>query len=119
VISVVDDDPSFLKSVGRLLRANGFEARLFSSAEEFLEAGQSDATCLVLDIQLGEISGIELQRNLLRSGSAIPVVFITANDSEAVQRAARDVGCIGYLTKPFPPNALIDAISRTPTAVTN
>jgi FixJ family two-component response regulator len=116
VIFVVDDDPSLLKSVGRLLRANGLEAQLFSSAEALLEAGHSEATCLVLDIQLGGISGIELQRKLLRSGYTIPVVFITANDSEAAQRAAKEVGCVGYLTKPFAPKALMDAVSKASTA---
>jgi FixJ family two-component response regulator len=84
-IFVIDDDPSFLKSVGRALSAQGFEARLFSSAESFQQTDQGEASCLVLDIQLGGMSGIDLRRELVRSGSQIPVVFITANDNDKDQ----------------------------------
>jgi FixJ family two-component response regulator len=113
VIFVVDDDPEMLKSLGRLLRAHGFEARLFASAEAFrARPDQAEATCLILDIQLGATSGIELRRELARSGSRLPVVFVTANDTEAIERAAKEAGCVAFLTKPFSTKALLDAVGR-------
>jgi CheY-like chemotaxis protein len=112
VIFVVDDDPSLLKSVGRSLRAHGYEARTFPSAEAFQAVERSEASCLVLDIHLGGTSGIELQRELARSGSSIPVVFITGNDNEATERAAKEAGCIAYLAKPFTTKALMDAVNK-------
>jgi FixJ family two-component response regulator len=111
-IFVIDDDPSFLKSVGRALTAHGFETQLFSSAESFQQTDQGEASCLVLDIQLGGMSGIDLRRELARSGSQIPVVFITADDNERTKRAANEAGCTAYLTKPFSPQALLDAVNR-------
>ena len=113
VIFVVDDDPDMLRSLGRLLKAHGFETRVFPSAEAFLaQADQADATCLILDIQLGGASGIELRRELSRSGSLVPVVFITANDNEATERAAIEAGCVAFLSKPFTARALLDAVGK-------
>ena len=112
VVCVVDDDPSFLGSLGRLLRANGFEAHLFSSAESFLEADvEEKASCLVLDVQLGGISGIELQRELGRREYRIPVIIMTGKHAEATEQAARNAGCSAYLAKPFTTESLMDAIS--------
>ena len=112
-ILVVDDDPSLLQGLGRLLSANDFEAHLFSSAESFLEAARGvKASCLVLDIQLPGISGIELQRELARRGHEIPVIFMTGNGAEATERAARKAGCVAYLAKPFKMEALIEAIRK-------
>ena len=113
VIFVVDDDPDMLRSLARLLKAHGFETRAFPSAEAFLaQADQADATCLILDIQLGGVSGIELRRELSRSGSPVPVVFITANDNEATERAAIEAGCVAFLSKPFTARALLDAVGK-------
>jgi FixJ family two-component response regulator len=112
-IYVVDDDPSILKSIGRLLKVLGFGVQTFSSAEEFwARANPTDAVCLVLDIHLGGASGIELRRQLLQSGSAVPVIFITGNDSETTRKAAFQAGCAAYLPKPFSANALVDGINR-------
>src|SRR5262245_4896177 len=78
-IAVVDDDPSMLKGLVRLLNAHGFGTQAFASAEAFLaDSGAGSAACLVLDIHLGGISGIELRRRLTASGSRLPVIFITA-----------------------------------------
>jgi FixJ family two-component response regulator len=83
VVIVVDDDPALLKSVARLLAHHGIESRTFSSAEALLESDSVQAaTCLLLDIHFGGISGIELQRRLAASGSKWPVIFMTANDDE-------------------------------------
>jgi FixJ family two-component response regulator len=112
VVIVVDDDTGFLKSVARLLAYNGIETRTFASAEALIESGSAPTgTCLLLDIRLGGISGIELQHRLAASGSKCPVIFMTANDDEATRNAAVDAGCIAYLCKPFASQVLLDAIS--------
>ena len=113
VVIVVDDDPGFLKGVARLLAYNGIETRTFASAEALIESGSaSTATCLLLDIRLGGISGIELQHRLAASGSKCPVIFMTANDDEATRNQAVDAGCIAYLRKPFASQVLLDAIGK-------
>jgi FixJ family two-component response regulator len=113
VVIVVDDNPAFLKSVARLLSVHGFDTRTFGSAEALLD---SDATrteaCLLLDIDLGGISGIELQRRLAASGSKCPVIFMTAIDDDATRNEAMEAGCIAYLRKPFAPQLLLDAIRK-------
>ena len=86
VVVVVDDDPGLLKSVARLLAHHGIESRTFASAEALLASDSvQTATCLLLDIHLGGISGTQLQRRLAASGSKGPVIFMTANDDEAAQ----------------------------------
>ena len=110
---VVDDDPGLLKSVARLLAHHGIDSRTFASAEALLESDSvQTATCLLLDIHLGGISGIELQRRLAASGSKWPVIFMTANDDEATRNEAMDAGCIAYLRKPFAGHVLLNAISK-------
>ena len=112
-IAVVDDDPSMLKGIVRLLSAHGFSTQAFVSAEAFLaDASAESAACLVLDIHLGGISGIELRRQLTASGSRLPVIFITAVDDEATRAEAMAAGCIAYLRKPFPSAQLIGAIDK-------
>jgi FixJ family two-component response regulator len=111
-IAVVDDNPSMLQGLNRLLSAHGFRVRSFASAELFLDdVATCEADCLVLDIHLGGISGIDLQKRLLSSGRHIPVIFMTAIDTEAIRHEALDAGCIAYLTKPFLAKLLIDAIN--------
>ena len=113
VVIVVDDDAGFLKSVARLLAHHGIDSRTFASAEALIESDSVQrATCLLLDIHLGGISGIELQRRLAASGSKWPVIFMTANDNEATRNAAMDAGCIACLRKPFASHVLLDAISK-------
>jgi len=113
VVIVVDDDPSLLKCVVRLLAHRGIDSRTFASAEALLESDSvQTATCLLLDIHLEGISGIELQRRLVASGSKCPVIFMTANDDEATHNEAMDAGCIAYLRKPFTQHVLLNAISK-------
>jgi FixJ family two-component response regulator len=112
-IVVVDDNPSMLQSLSRLLSAHGFRVEAFASAESFLaNIAECEADCLLLDIHLGGISGIDLQRRLTSSGTDLPVIFMTAIDNEATRQQAFDVGCIAYLKKPFLAKLLIDAINR-------
>ena len=113
VVYVVDDDAGMLKGIERLLKANGFDAEVFDSAEAFHDrANPCNGICVVLDVQLGGMSGIELSRQLSQRGSLLPVIFITANDNDTTRKATRDVGCVAYLPKPFPAKSLIDAIER-------
>ena len=113
-ILVVDDDRGFRRGIERLLRAHGFDVTGYSSAEEFqATADPGTAACLILDIGLGGISGIELRRQLSASGCAVPVVFITANDNEPTRREALSLGCLAYLEKPFPASELIDALNQS------
>jgi FixJ family two-component response regulator len=115
-IAVVDDNPSMLQGLNRLLSAHGFRVRTFASAESFLESfAECEADCLLLDIRLGGgISGIDLQRRLTSSGSELPVIMMTAIDNEVTRQEAFDAGCVAYLRKPFLAKLLIDAIGRIP-----
>lgn len=114
-IIIIDDNPSMLQSLNRLLSAHGFHVRTFASAESFLDDfANCEADCLLLDIHLDGISGIELQRRLISSGIDLPVIFMTAMDNEMTRQEAFDAGCIAYLRKPFLGKLLIDAINRIP-----
>src|SRR5438552_40561 len=113
VVIVVDDNAGFLKSVARLLSVRGFATRTFSSAEALLDSDAArTAACLLLDIHLGGISGIELRRRLAASGYSCPVIFMTAIDDDATRREATDAGCVAYLRKPFAPHLLLDALGK-------
>ncbi len=113
VVIVVDDNAGFLKGVARLLAHSGIESRTFAAAVALIESGSAQtAACLLIDIRLGGISGIELQRRLVASGSKSPVIFMTANDDEATRNEAMDAGCIAYLRKPFAHHVLLDAIGK-------
>jgi len=112
-VSVVDDDASMRQALGGLLRSAGFQSQAFASAEEFLESGRlADTACLVLDVRMAEINGLELQEQLLASGWAIPIVFITAHCGEDARSLALERGAIDFLRKPFSDQALLDAIAK-------
>ena len=107
-VIVIDDDPSVLKGLSRVLKMSGFDPVLFDCAESFEnEPAIAEACCLVIDIHLKGKSGLELKQVI---GDQFPVIFITASDSEAVATAARAAGCIAFLRKPFPAQSLIDPI---------
>jgi FixJ family two-component response regulator len=112
-VTVVDDDDSFGRAIGRLLRAAGLEPSVYSSAESFLEdTARAPADCLVLDIHLGGASGLDLRRHLTALGSTIPVIFVTAHDEPKICEEALQVGCSAYLRKPVPGKLLLEAISK-------
>jgi FixJ family two-component response regulator len=95
----------------RVLDASGFSARGFSSAEAFLDdKTANEASCVVLDINLDGMSGIELRRWLAKSGYPLPVIFVTAMEDETIEREARSSGCVAYLHKPFGRAQLIGAV---------
>ena len=111
LVIVVDDDPGMLRAVQRVLQMHGFATEVFSSVEGFLEGAHlGEATCLVLDVHLQHMSGIELRRQLTRSGHSLPVIFITAVESETTRKGALASGCAALLYKPFPSDRLIEAI---------
>lgn len=112
-VAIVDDEPSVLIGLQRLLNEFGFGTEVFKSAEEFLNRGTAKAPdCLVLDIQLGGMSGLELRRRLAASGSQVPTIFITANDDDTTRQDAINAGCAAFLGKPFSGLVLIDAIEK-------
>ena len=115
-VAIVEDDPSMLQGLNRLLLAHGFCVQKFTSAESFLDSVASccEAKCILVDIHLGGISGIDLKRRLTSSGSDLPVIFMTAIDNEATRQEAFDAGCVAYLRKPFLARLLIDAINSVP-----
>jgi FixJ family two-component response regulator len=110
-VAIVDDDRGMRVSVERLLNAYGFATKTFASAEAVLESmAEADIGCLVLDINLGGMSGVELYRRLVSCDAAVPTVFITAIDDETTHEEAFKSGCVAYLRKPFPGRSLVDAI---------
>ena len=113
LVFVVDDDAMMLKSVARLLRQLGYESVLFPSAETFVNHGDFDRViCVLLDIDLGDVSGIDLRQRLKEANISVPVIYITGSDSAANRAAAIASGCIAYLAKPFSAQSLIESVTR-------
>jgi FixJ family two-component response regulator len=111
IVAIVDDDPGMLVSLSDLLRARGFQTSMFSSAEDWLERGAAVvADCMVVDVYLGGISGIELQHRLRAAGSTVPVIFMTARYDATTRSQALEAGGVSLLCKPFPTAQLIEAI---------
>ena len=112
LVAVVDDDISVRESLSSLIRSVGLEARVFGSAEEFLDSSHPrKADCLILDVRLPGMTGIELQHLLLARRSRLPVVFITAHASDDHARAeASSDWTVAYLSKPFSEDELLDAV---------
>jgi len=118
LVLVVDDDAGMLWSVTRLLRQSGYETLLFPSAEAFSNHNDFDGvTCVILDIDVGGVSGIEVRHRLKAANISVPVIYITGNDSPAVRAAAYQSGCLAYLTKPFSANSLMEPLHRAATGL--
>jgi len=110
-IAIVDDDPSVLRALARLLRARALPAKTFASAREFLTAlPDAIPQCLILDLQMPEMSGLELHQHLMRSGTKIPTIFITAYDSAETRQRCEAAGAAAYLLKPLLSIAFFAAI---------
>ena len=110
-VFVVEDDPSMRTAVKNLLRSVGLEAQLFASAQEFLSADRPDVpSCLILDVRLPGLSGLDLQRDLSASNVDIPIIFITAHGDIPMSVRAMKAGAVEFLTKPFRDQDLLDAI---------
>jgi len=111
VICVVDDDVSVRESLEGLMRSVGFAVNTFASAEEFLDSDRLRNTeCLILDVRLAGMNGLELQRQLASSHSEIPIIFITSYEDDEVRARALNRGAVAYLLKPFNDEDLLNAI---------
>jgi FixJ family two-component response regulator len=109
VISIIDDDPSVRKATDGLVRSLGYRSLTFASAEDFLESDHiSDTSCVITDVQMPGISGVELQSELNARGARLPMIFITAFPEDRIRRCVLEAGAIGFLSKPFEEAVLIE-----------
>jgi FixJ family two-component response regulator len=112
LVSIVDDDVSVRRSTRRLLRCCGLRAEVFSSAHDFLQSGlTAETTCLLLDVRMPKMDGLELQRRLGETHQLIPIIFLSARASEEEERRALQAGAASFLRKPISKEALLRAIS--------
>jgi FixJ family two-component response regulator len=113
VISIVDDDESVREATQCLVRSLGYVTATFASADEFLDSERlHDSSCLITDVQMPGINGLELHRCLIERGCRIPVIFITAFPEEKTRSRALAAGACGFLKKPFDDQSLIDCLER-------
>jgi FixJ family two-component response regulator len=113
VIAVIDDDLGILESLELMLLSCGYHAEMFVSADDFLNAAPTlQAQCLIVDLQLGDVSGMELVRALCAQGFTLPVIFITGSHDELQRRRAMKLGCAAFLLKPFSEERLIEAVAK-------
>ena len=113
VISIIDDDESIRAATDRLVRSLGFVALTFACADDFLRSPRlNDTSCVITDVQMPGMSGIELQSVLIASGKGIPIIFITAFPDERSQTRAMEAGAVGFLSKPFKGSTMIQYIDE-------
>jgi FixJ family two-component response regulator len=111
LVVVIEDDPASQKTLARVLRAGGYEAATYASAEEFLSSPpQVSPIGLLLDVHLGGMSGLDLQRQLRNEGSTVPVIIITAFDDPRGREQAERFGCVAYLRKPCEARTILDLL---------
>ena len=110
VVAVVEDDAAARKALGRMLQAGGFEPALFESAEAYIDASPAPL-CIVLDVRLPGMSGIELQQRLRAAGAAPPIIVTTASHEAAICERAQQNGCAGFFGKPVDAGALFATIA--------
>jgi FixJ family two-component response regulator len=112
IISIIDDDASVRVATNRLVRSLGYVAHTFGSAKDFLKSpSMDDAWCVIADIQMPGMSGVELQSLLNAQGRYVPMIFITAFPEESIRTRALEGGAIGFLSKPFDSQVLIECIN--------
>jgi FixJ family two-component response regulator len=111
LISVVDDDESIRRTTTFLIESLGFRAVAFESADDFLKSGQlHETSCLIVDVQMPGMSGLQLQSELAGAGCGIPIIFITAHDNKDSRQQAMQAGAVAFLGKPFNDEALLESI---------
>jgi len=111
LISVVDDDESVRRTTSLLIESFGFKAAAFDSAEAFLRSGRLyDTTCLIVDVQMPVMNGLQLQSHLAAAGNGVPIIFITAYDSRDSRQRAMQAGAAAFLGKPFSDEQLLQTI---------
>ena len=113
VISIVDDDASVREATKGLIRSLGYVAATFASAEEYLDSDRvADTACLITDVKMSGMSGVELQDRLIAAGHRTPVIFMTAFPEERIRARALRAGAFGFLSKPFQIDSLIEAVDK-------
>jgi len=113
VVATVDDDRRVRESVQSVLESAGYDAVVFESGEAFLDSGAlSEVACVVADVRLPGIDGLELQRRVRRERPSVPIIFITAHDDDDVRRRALRDGAAAFMLKPFDGDELLDRIAR-------
>jgi FixJ family two-component response regulator len=113
IVFVVDDDPLVRDSVADLLAAAGFATQTYGSATEFIQAKRPDASaCLILDVELPDLSGLDLQADLTKSGIEVPIIFLTGHGDIPKSVRAMKAGAVEFLTKPFRTEELVDAVRQ-------
>lgn len=111
LVAVVDDDESVRVAIRNVLRSAGLRAETYASAEDFLDTGHpEDSDCVVLDIRMPGMSGLQLQRRLADDGHAIPTIFVTAYADESARHQAIEAGASAFLRKPFDPKGLLRSV---------
>jgi FixJ family two-component response regulator len=111
IVFVVDDDPSVRRSIERVVQSIGFQVQTYRSAADFLQRARFEGSaCLILDVRLPGLSGLDLQRELTKSGIQLPIIFMTAYGDIPTTVRAMKGGAVEFLTKPFRPRHLLDAI---------
>lgn len=110
IIHVIDDDEAVRESLDALLFAFGFDAETYSSAEDFLARASTNPGCLILDINMPGMSGLDLLEQLVEKGCQTPAIILTANPDERLRQRARELGAVAYLTKPVTEQDLLGAI---------
>lgn len=114
VVYIIDDDPSIRRGFKRLMEADGYDARVFASAGEVLAAGLPGANfCLIIDVAMPEMNGLQLYAELLRRGCQAPAIFITALDDPAVRESVKGMRRAAFFQKPVDADALLDAVKWT------
>ena len=110
-ISIIDDDQVVREATGDLVQSLGYDVLTFESAERFLESGRlAETSCLITDLHMPGLSGLDLQSRLIAEGQRIPVIFVTAFPEERFRRQAMDAGAVGFLSKPFDEESLIRSL---------
>jgi FixJ family two-component response regulator len=111
LIAVVDDDAAIREAVHSLLRSVGLGAEVFASAQEFLQSGHlQDTACLIVDVRMPRMSGLELQQQLTTAHCSIPIIFITAHGDDETRARAMRAGAVDFLDKPFSDEGLLSAV---------
>ena len=114
LIAIVDDNSAMLEATEALVETMGFRTEAFGSAKAFLKSNASRAAaCLILDVQMPGIDGLQLQRRLVRTNRSIPTIFVTGYPNEHVRRRALDAGAVAFLSKPFGRDELLQSIQST------
>jgi FixJ family two-component response regulator len=111
VISIVDDDEAVREATKGLVRSLGYTAATFGSAEEFLNSERRHNTsCIIADVQMPGLSGVEMQKRLIAEGHRLPMIFVTAYPEDRIRRSAMEAGAVGFLSKPFNEEHLIGCL---------